>query len=76
MQNIEKRSGNAKWIRRRIGKLKIKKSLIGSKKHYVCFCDRKFECAKLTLDEIEDMELYLTDVIKQLQEYRIKQNHG
>jgi hypothetical protein len=29
----------------------------------------------MTLDEIEDLEINLTDIIKQLQDYRMKQNH-
>lgn len=29
----------------------------------------------LTLDQIEDMELNLTDIIKQLQDYRMRHNH-
>ena len=29
----------------------------------------------LTLDQIEDLETNLTDIIKQLQDYRLGQNH-
>lgn len=29
----------------------------------------------LTLDQIEDLEINLTDIIKKLQDYRMKQNH-
>lgn len=31
--------------------------------------------AILTSDQIEDLEINLTDIIKQLQDYRMKQNH-
>jgi len=29
----------------------------------------------MTNDEIEDLEINLTDIIKQLQDYRMEQNH-
>ncbi len=30
-------------------------------------------CNNMTLDQIEDLEINLTDIIKQLQDYRMKQ---
>ena len=41
-------------------------------KHQICCC-RLIFCGLFTLDQLEDLEMNLTDVIKQLQDYRLAQ---
>lgn len=38
--------------------------------------DTLFGIIQLTVDEIEDLEMNLTDIIKQLQDYRLAKNES
>jgi len=44
-------------------------------KHLVVLdVNEAIHCMVLSLDQIEDLETKMTDIIKQLQDYRMKQN--
>ena len=44
--------------------------------HALCCCNKINLCGLMTLDQIEDLEINLTDIIKQLQDYRLAQICG
>ena len=47
-------------------------AIIYQNKYYI----NKLLFSKIDLNDIQDIETNLTEIIKQLQDYRMKQNHG